>query len=343
MSDRYMPSTRKRLPALGKSSSKILIIIDHPDTKAFKVGKILDGACLGALQESLNQADLVFSDVCVECLVPDDPNPARWWVAKNSNRPLKDLTATREHLNYILANSKANIILGMGDLAHYLLTDRRKLHQDRGYIFPCTVPGFEGRKVMGLQDIKKMIWGNYLQRYYLASDIQKAYENSESPEIIYDQRETRIVTNVQEANVLISNLIIRATAESKAVSVDIEVSNFQVSHIGFAIEKEKGFSIPFNNQQWTIEEEVEVWRWINAIMGDPKVAKVGQNFIFDIHFLLIQNAIITRGEIIDTMMAQSVYYPDFLKGLGFLASIYINVPQWKDMVSHKDVKIKEDN
>ncbi|KKK69376.1 hypothetical protein LCGC14_2934630, partial [marine sediment metagenome] len=89
---------------------------------------------------------------------------------------------------------------------------------------------------------------------------------------------------------------------------------------------------------WTLEEEVRIWNGIANIMGDESITKIGQNFIFDIHFLAYKMNIITRGPIIDTMMAHSILYPDFLKSLNFLGSVYTKQPYWKDMVKFKDIK-----
>jgi hypothetical protein len=48
--------------------------------------------------------------------------------------------------------------------------------------------------------------------------------------------------------------------------------------------------------------------------------------------------IFVRGYIEDTMMSHSIMYPEFLKGLGFLGSIYTDLPYWKDMVNFKNIK-----
>ena len=54
--------------------------------------------------------------------------------------------------------------------------------------------------------------------------------------------------------------------------------------------------------------------------------------------LLQQNNIVTRGKLLDTMMSQSILFPDFLKGLGFLGSTYLNVEEWKSEVKFKNIK-----
>ena len=178
-----------------------------------------------------------------------------------------------------------------------------------------------------------MIWANYIWRHYLAHDLRKAKLFSEHPELVGSPEiETNIPSTFIEAQGFL-----RYIATFPKLSVDIEVENFEVSCIGFATSATKSFSIP-TDMRWTLEEEVEIWNMITNILENPKIAKIGQNFVFDMYFLAYKMGIIVQGEIIDTMMSHSIMYPDFLKGLGFLASIHTNQRSWKGMVKFKDIK-----
>lgn len=340
--DKYMPKLKPDKNGLGNPDSEILILIDHPDAAGAKSRVPLSGPAWTALQDCLHQADLITNDVFIQALVPNDPKPGRWWKGANTKRPTQDTSLVVERAKTLIQNSDANIILAMGDLSSYLLTGGRKLTEDRGYIFPCSIPGLEDRKIMPVQDVKGMVWSNYLWRFYLASDLQKAGENSLTKSFEYDKRYPEVLTNYEKTVATLKMIELGTVAAGEDLSVDIEVANFQVSNIGLGVGL-KGFSIPFINKLWTLEQETHLWLLIAKLLSDAKIPKVGQNFIFDIHFLLMQNSIFVKGPIKDTMMAQSILFPDFLKGLGFLGSIYLNVPSWKQMVHFVGGHIKDES
>jgi len=333
-----MPSLTEPIKYIGNKDAAILILIDHPDTKGFKQGKVLDGPALSAFQNCLHQADLITNEVYLVPLVADDPNFKRWWIGGNSKRPARDVSQLYNIVKGLLSTTRANIILPMGDLSHYILTGRNSLAKDRGYIFHCNIEGFENVKVLPVQDIKQMVWANYIWRFYLASDFMKAKANSINKFFKYEERSPQILYSVSSIKGIIAKIEEYCLVYNKPVSIDIEVANYQVSHVGLAVKETISYSIPFRNDLWTLEEEVQIWIAIAKLMSNSEVKKVGQNFIFDIHFLLQQNHIVTNGKILDTMMSQSILFPDFLKGLGFLASTYLNVPTWKGMVKFKNIK-----
>jgi len=109
--------------------------------------------------------------------------------------------------------------------------------------------------------------------------------------------------------------------------------------IGLASSPTMGIAISLADPMWTLEEEVLLWRKLNEILSNPNIIKVGQNFIFDKHFLASKCGIVVRGEIEDTMMAHSLMYPDFRKGLDFLGSFYCGAQEyWKDLVQWDNIK-----
>jgi uracil-DNA glycosylase len=329
--DPYMPKMRHRPKYIGNPDAPILILIDTPDRGALKGDKPLSGAPLSTMEECLHIAGLITHDVYIETLIPGECDPEKWW-SKTKHAPIRDITNLSERAVSIIGSSRAKIVLAMGDIVSYVTCGRRTLSADRGYVFPCSLP-VSCKKVMPVQDVKKMIWQNHEWRYYLAGDLKKASSLSSTVELTYDERYPYVVEHFSQAMDVIGEMM-----KAPVVSVDIEVSNFQVSHMGLSRAADVGWSIPINNTLWSESEEVELWKAIARLLSNESIAKVGQNFIFDMSFLMRQNQIITRGPVLDTMIAQSLLFPDFLKGLNFLGSTYLNVPMWKDTVKFKNIK-----
>ena len=129
-------------------------------------------------------------------------------------------------------------------------------------------------------------------------------------------------------------------ANSRILGIDIETIEYEVSCIGFAVSRDLAYVIPIHGA-FSADEEHLVWLAIEQVLGDERVEKVGHNFIFDRIVMLRKNHIEVKGRIHDTMLMHSIVYPDFRKSLEFLASIYTNLPYWKDMAKFKSSKEEE--
>ena len=171
----------------------------------------------------------------------------------------------------------------------------------------------------------------------MTADFKKAKAESVYPEIIRPPLTVVIPTTMGECRQWIDYLM----KDTKAWSCDIEVVNFEVSAIGFSALPEIAISFPFYHEHWTEDEECELWRMMSALLESGHI-KIFQNGIFDIQFLMTQSAIHIPPPYDDTMIAHHIMYPDMLKGLGFLGSLYCGSREyWKDAVKFEN--IKEDN
>ena len=174
----------------------------------------------------------------------------------------------------------------------------------------------------------------YLYRYVITCDLNKAKALSGSPELVRPPRQ--LVYNFANVTEVLEWL--DYFAAQPLVSFDIEVMNYEVSCISFSSSPEIAASIPIA-QSWNESDEAQIWRGIQAVLGNPKSIKVGQNLVFDCHFLLTRCGVEVRGEIQDTMIAHSIIYPELPKGLGFLGSVYCgSQAYWKDMIKWDNIK-----
>lgn len=73
---------------------------------------------------------------------------------------------------------------------------------------------------------------------------------------------------------------------------------------------------------WTPEQECEIWEELNeASTRNPNLCN--QNLEYDLYYLL-RYSIEPSGVYMDTMLAHSILYPEFPKGLDFLCSFYLD-------------------
>jgi uracil-DNA glycosylase len=173
------------------------------------------------------------------------------------------------------------------------------------------------------------IHGVYLWRYLIISDLKKAQRQSTSSKSLAPERSIIIRPSLDDIL-----QYTRTCQERKRVSTDLEVINHQVSCFCLVHKPEEAMVVPFMDEQgemWTEDEEIKIWKAYADLMYDDQVMKVNQNIVgFDAPFLYQQNQIYIRGPIGDTMIAQHALYPEFNKGLDFIASIHTDEPYWKD-------------
>ena len=317
----------------GSPEAKIAIIGEAPGRDEMIAGRPFVGSAGQVLESCLHSAGLTRADVYITNLVKTQPyknNIAPWYNDKSGLTEKGRECA--EALKSELEHTKANVFVTLGNSATFALTGRNAITDIRGYIFPSTL--LNGKKVIPSIHPASTLYApsNYIQRYYIVHDLQRARAECDSPLIKYTERKLIVDMTFPEALEWLDYF-----KAQKSVSFDLEVINYQVSCIGLSSDPGLGVSVPMY-QKWDASQEAFIWKRFADLLEDPEIEKVGQNLIFDIWFLALQCNIFVRGPIRDTMIAHSIMYPEMLKGLGFLASIYTTDEYWKDMVDFKNPK-----
>lgn len=230
-----------------------------------------------------------------------------------------------------LQNATPNVFVPMGQVAMDLvLHDRRKVGKWRGSIV-AGGPAVNGRKVViTVHPASTLYGGDYVDRYIIMADMEKAREEARSPELILPQRNIIIDPSFSDT----IEYLHKTLAEPR-VATDIEVINHQVSCFCLCSDPAEVMVVPIGDETgsawWNEAQEMEIWRLYAEIMGSAEIEKINQNLIgFDVPFLLQQNNIFTHGFLGDTMIAQAIMYPDFRKGLDFICSIRTREPYYKE-------------
>lgn len=226
--------------------------------------------------------------------------------------------------------SKANIILAMGQQAVDLATGKAKaIMKWRGSILPSH-PRIPKRKVIPTPHPAATIHGVYTWRYLIINDMKKAATERKSAALLLPKRNLIIDPRLKE--------ILAFTRECKKAgrfATDLEVINHQVSCFCLCTDPLEALVIPICDENgrsmWSESDEIVIWLAYARLMEDQKVDKINQNIIgFDAVFLALQNNILTKGFLGDTMIAQHIMYPDFNKGLDFITSVHTREPYYKD-------------
>lgn len=332
-------TARTRVGPSGSPKAKIAIIGEAPAREEVRQGKPFVGPSGSVLERCLHAAKLTRAEVYITNTIKEPiSDKAKWYKEKRSGgilTPIFSETAQPylEELRAEIEALDANILVPMGAIAHAAVCGRAYLSRYRGYVCEGSLVS---RKSLPTFHPATVMHGKYVWQYYIMHDLMKAKRESSTPDFMYPPAEIEIVDTAPEAIRLLKQI-----RYESPVSVDIEVTNYEVSYIGFSALPGQAFSICLYHSQMTEEEETEVWRHIAAILEDPSIEKIFQNGVFDMQFLAQHNGILTEGFKRDTMIAHSLMYPAFEKDLGFIGSIYTNHPAWKVGVRHGKQEIEK--
>lgn len=226
-----------------------------------------------------------------------------------------------------LEEAKPNLVIALGNTACWAILGEGKITNIRGTVrmserLHC--------KVLPTYHPATLFYeGGWRGRPVILADLAKAKKEAEFSEV---RRVERYITIEPSLDDIIAWLNLPADF----YAVDIETSNGQISMIGFARTANDAIVIPFIDKtkgDWnywpSVEAEVEAWKLTDKLLRRP-VPKVFQNGIFDLSYLLRAGLRpVMCNE--DTMLLHHSLYPEMLKGLGFLGSIYSNEVAWKQM------------
>lgn len=226
---------------------------------------------------------------------------------------------------------KPTLIIALGNTACWATLGEAKISTIRGTV---KISNKFGVKVLPTYHPSAVLH-QWNLRTIVLSDLEKASREAEFTDIKRIERWLIVNPTLGE----IANWI---EQEADFFAVDIETKfRKQISMIGFARSDKDALVIPFIDEtkpDWnywpTIAEEMAAIRLVDAALKKP-VPKVFQNGVFDLTHLLTFGFRPTMCQD-DTMLLHHSLYPEMLKGLGFLGSIYSDEISWKQMRTKGD-------
>lgn len=268
---------------------------------------------------------------------PDYPPP----LAKRYLHP--DHYWQLEELNRRLEELRPDFIICLGATALWAVTGESGIANFRGTVFPTkwgqAIATYHPAAVLREWSFRPICWADLTKaRLFLEGALPKPL-----------RREVWINPTWQEIEQVYDTF---AANPDWTLGVDIETCpsidqittiSFSTPTLGICIPIWDRHAKPSQENYWqTAAEEVKAWRWINrfAQLPNPKVA---QNGLYDTQYCLDAPIEIRfRNLCDDTAILQHSLQPELPKALGFLSSLYLNEPSWKNMRAQaKDAKVDE--
>jgi len=331
----FLPIHDRIVPGIGNPEAKICIIGEAPGAEEDRVLRPFAGASGTVLDHCLHAAGLTRQDCYITNTIkvkPKNNDIAPFYNARTGTFTASG-TGWLDSLREELSNIHSNTIVTLGAVAMAAVTGLRSPTKYRGYVTQTSAQ-YGSRKVIPTYHPAATLRGQYILRYYITADLRKAKSESAFPEIRRPVRQIVMPESIQECRDWIDKI-----QQVPEYVCDIEVENFEVSAISFAISPSVSISFTVGRSAWTEQEEFELWQMLHTVLTNG-AKKIFQNGIFDVAFLMTQCGIhIPMNIVEDTMIAHHIMYPDMLKGLGFLGSLYCGAQEyWKDMVKFDNIK-----
>lgn len=243
----------------------------------------------------------------------------------------KQFRGELERLADELDEVNPNVIIAMGNTAAWAMLGKTAISKIRGTV-QLSTHTVTGYKVLPTYH-PAAIFRQWPLRPVTVMDLIKGKREGLFPDIQLPQRQIWIQPTLEDIYEF-DRLYIR---ECKSLAVDIETSGRAITCIGFAPRADVAIVIPgivvrrSGKAYWpSVDVERKVYKVIKDILTRP-IPKVFQNGLYDIAFIYRAWRIGVINAHDDTMLLHHALYPESLKSLGFLGSIYTNEGAWKGM------------
>lgn len=314
------------VPGWGNRKARMMVLGEAPASNEVRDGRPFVGKAgqelakmFGSVGVDLD-ADVYRTNVSLEPVSGDKDD----WFFEKDGAPTQVTLRGLAALSQDIRDIQPNVVIPMGNYALWAMTQQTGIMKRRGSILTSRL--FGGVKVVPTIHPAALLWnspeeegsGMYKWRTVIIWDLERAKRESEFPELRSRPRTYLVDPKGAEANTAIERLL-----DARRLTYDIEgpYGRIGVKCIGFS--------------DFDPEWSVCFWNHGTQSMGlfkmllETDVPKVGQNLMYDAS-CLDQLGIHPRNIRFDTMLAQHAIMPDLPKGLDFLASIYTDIPYYKD-------------
>lgn len=236
-----------------------------------------------------------------------------------------------ERLSQELAAIRPNLVLCLGNTACWALLQATNISSIRGSV-ALGHPNGSGPGVKCLPTYHPAaVLRQWNWRPLVVADLQKASREAGFAEIRRPCREVLVNPTIEEVFNWTTKTLFNPP---RLLGADCETKFGQIEMISFAPSRSEAISIPFIDtakpglNYWPTEgEELAAWQCVKRLLESP-IPKCFQNGMYDLQYILRMG--IRPGALDeDTMLLHHAMYPEMLKGLGFLGSVYTNEQSWK--------------
>ena len=353
------PTTNPLAFGDGNLNGEILLIGEYFSAEEAHKSKPLVGSAGFELRKIFSDSGLDWNNtyrtvVAAERPLGNDPRALFYPTTEKKSRTYYNSCYPRESIlsgarriqALILRMPNLKLIIGLGNLPLWLLTDKASVSTVQGYKVPSGAMKWRGSQLYTLGGIPYLpliapttILKDWSFRHPTVHDLKaRAKRFLEGKPWTRDEPTFNPKPTFEEAIAQLDKWQARTSLGKLKLSADIETwRRSYISCIGLA-DKDTAICIPFfyfgsdGNMidVYTPEQEVTLWLAIRRLLSHDNTYTIGQNFIYD-HQFLSRLYFIQSSFGFDTMLGHHLLWPGTPKSLDYLASLYCDhYIYWKD-------------
>ena len=313
--------------AHGASNSKIVLVSDYPTPAELANGKCLSGYMETYLKDMFKEAGISWNNIYKTSIIKERLNSPPKRGSRNQLKVIQDQVDWKESITRLkeeILSIYPSVIVPLGSIPTGIFTGQFNVGQFKGSIMPAlSGMGFSSKtKVIPLphpRDIAAQ-YSLFFSTSVYVERIAKASQTFEFPRPNYT---TEVVRSSRRILEYFSQI-----KDAEFITCDVETYRNHVTAIGFCADGKHGISIPMTDLSITRVEYKIIYQAISKFL-DSGIPIVNQNVGFD-HHQLARFGIHMRNVVGDTMLMFGLLYPELPKNLGFLNSIYTDIPYFKN-------------
>lgn len=304
----------------GSSNPAAFFIADGPHGKDLDTGYALTGSGEFTIRQFCAEQGFNIEDFWRSCLIKEE-------LPTGDEDTIKLVERYSPILVDEINDLKPFLLIPLGELSFHFLTNLNNIRKFRGSVLP-TNGNFQlaepHTKVLPILGPYPFLQKEYQLRFVSRIDFGKIRKYLNRDPIPDDKHNLWVAKDSESLRVFFE----RSYEKADFVDFDIETW-FQVPIcISFCFDGYESVCVPLMDSSIDRANKLLMWDLVDRILRSP-LPKVNQNIKYD-QKILERWGFKVNNIVGDTMLASSVLYCEFPKNLGFLTSIYTELPYFKD-------------
>lgn len=322
----------------GAEDARIVIVTDYPSAEEWNSGKAGTGYVERLFKDLFRDAGYNYSKCYITPLykrefhLPRAKNLQDKYVSEYEHEFLPDRYGAI--LAGEIADIKPNVVVACGEYALRYLTGRQHILKQRGSILPLS-DAIRLDAISRASEIPKHIRVIPVihPRDIVQKEIHSAYTNLDIARIVKYKDRTDIhkddsILWICWTVAALSNWWAERGRNARFLTIDIETYNGFITCIGFSHDGKEAFSVPLLDRRMKVRDKALILQLLSRIFKS-KVPKVNQHIFFDDWEMTNWGWQMNNIDGCTMWLAHSIY-PELPRDLGFLTSIYTEIPYYKD-------------
>lgn len=311
--------SRYGVPFASTAGKELRRMLEH-------IGTSLDNIyCLNVFDRRPPGGDLAYfttdnPSAASRALGPLTTEPTAWLADEYLPR-LSELSAQ-------LVACAPNVIVAVGNTAAWFLLRRQGISSLRGSVHTCSLGG---RTVKVLPTYHPAaVLRQYSLRTISICDLEKALAEATTPDLRYDYAEIWTEPSLDD----LEEFGRKHMDNASICALDVETRRGQITCLGLAPSRGVAIVVPFwsgtSARGYWVDygAELRARRWLGHYIESPTLAKVTQNGLYDIQYLIAEGWK-PRGFTEDTMLMHHSLWSELPKSLEHLGATFTNFRAWK--------------